>query len=112
MSKIFYDHLIKIEEVTTELDGYEMTIEEKDEIISIIDETFHNRTIDVILSNLPKEHHETFLTMLHDSPHRPELLDFLKEKSTKDIEEEIKKAAEITKKEILTEIKKSKLKNR
>jgi len=77
MAKIFYDYLIKIEEITVELEGYEMTVEEKEEFITLIDETLHNHTLNVILSNLPQERHEDFLSLFYEAPHRPELLDFL-----------------------------------
>lgn len=109
MSKIFYDHLIKIEEVTIELDNYELTIEEKEEFISLIDETLHNHTLEVILTSIPKNLHEDFLSMFHQAPHKLELLYFLK-KEAPDIEEKIKKNSEIIKKEILSQIKRSKKK--
>lgn len=107
MSKIFYDHLIKIEEVTIELDNYELTIEEKSEFISLIDETLHNHTLEVILTSISKNLREDFLSMFHQAPHKLELLDFLK-KEAPDIEEKIKNCAEKIKKNILVEIKKSK----
>jgi len=110
MAKIFYDHLIKIEEVTVELDNYELTLEEREEFISLIDETLHNHTLNVILSHLPQQHHENFLSMFHKEPHKPELLDFLKKETLVDIEEKIRGEAEIVKKEILAEIKKAKRK--
>lgn len=110
MAKIFYDHLIKIEEVTVELEGYELTIEEKEEFVSLIDETLHNHTLNVILSSLPQERHENFLSLFHQAPHRPELLDFLKKEVQIDIEEKIKEEAAKIKKELLAEIQKSKKK--
>jgi len=110
MAKIFYDHLIKIEEVTAELDNYELTVEEKEEYISLIDETLHNHTLNVILSHLPKQHHKNFLSMFYQGPHRSELLDFLKKETLVDIEEKISEEAGKVKKEILAEIKKAKRK--
>lgn len=110
MTKIFYDHLIKIEEVTVELDNYELTLEEREEFVSLIDEILHHHTINVILSHLPKHHHETFLSMFHKEPHNLELLDFLKKETLVNIEEKIKNEAEKVKKEILAEIKKAKRK--
>ena len=110
MAKIFYDHLIKIEEVTVELEGYELTIEEKEEFITLIDETLHNHTLNIILSSLPQDRHENFLSLFHEAPYRPELLDMLKKEAQEDIEEKIKEEAAKIKKELLAEIKKSKKK--
>jgi hypothetical protein len=110
MPKIFYDYLIRIEEITAELDGQELEITEKEEIINLIDDTFHHHTLNLILSRLPKEHHEHFLTCFHEAPHDPKLLCFLKETVADDIEELIRAEAEKIKKEILKDIKKSRRK--
>lgn len=110
MSKIFYDYLIKIEEVLVELDGQELQVEERTELINLIDDTFHHHTLSLILSHLPTEHHEKFLARFHDSPQDPELLNFLKETITDDVEELIRKEAEKIKKEILKDIKRSRRK--
>ncbi len=110
MTKIFYDHLINIEEVIIELDQNDISIEERSEFISIIDETLHHHILDTILSNLPFEHHENFLTKFHKAPHDPDLIIYLKQVSGPDIEEKIKTKANEVKKEIISEIKKSKKK--
>lgn len=107
MSKIFYDHLINIEEITIELDQNEISIEERSEFISIIDETLHHHVLDIILSNLPFEHHENFLIKFHKAPHDPDLLIYLRQVSGIDIEEKIKSKTNAVKKDILSEIKKS-----
>lgn len=110
MSKVFYDHLIKIEEVVMEFDGQEIAIEEREELIGLIDQTIHHHTLVLILDHLPREHHETFLTRFHQTPHDPKLLLFLKENVSIDIEETIRTKAQQIKKEILQEIKKSRKK--
>ncbi|MGI5826253.1 MAG: hypothetical protein ACOX50_02470 [Patescibacteria group bacterium] len=107
MSKVFYDHLLNIEEVLSELENYEIEVEEREEIHIIIDETFYHQTIDIILTYLPPEHHQSFLDRFNQSPHDEELLTFLKEQIENDIEEEIKKQAAKIKKEILAAIKKT-----
>lgn len=107
MSKIFYDHFLNIKEIVDELDNYELEIEEKEELTAIIDETFHHYTLDIILTNLPQERHQEFLSKFHQSPHNSQLLDFLKEVAETDIEEAIKAEAEKIKKEIFEEIRKS-----
>ncbi len=110
MTKIFYDSLIKIEEVYAEFDEFEMEDEEKNEFLSLIDETFHNRTLDVILSNLPAVKHNAFLESFQKEPFNMELLNFLKREIKDDIEEIIQKEAQKIKKEILLEIKRAKKK--
>lgn len=108
MAKIFYDHLVEIEEVFIELDKFELTKEEKEEFVALIDETLHQQLLNVILSNLPTELQEMFLDQFYKAPYRPELLDFVKEKATIDIEKTIREEALKIKKEILADIKRSK----
>lgn len=112
MSEVFYYHLINIEEVITELDMHEIESEEKEELLGLIDQTFHHHILQLILDYLPKEYHETFLTHFHHAPYDPELLIFIKERVVIDIEAVIKTKADQTKKEILAVIKKSKRKKR
>ncbi len=107
MSKIFYDHLIVIEEITTVLDGKSITAEARQEVLSYADQTLHHHVLDVILTHLPKEHHETFLTRFHQAPHDESLLTFLKEKITVDIEKEILSEVQKVKKEIVALIEKT-----
>ena len=107
MSKIFYDHLINIEEIVLELDGYELTFEEKDEFINLIDGTLHHHTLQVILDLLPQEHHQDFLDQFYQAPHDQNLITYLKEKITDEIEKRIEEKAVEIKKEILLEIKKT-----
>lgn len=104
MTKIFYDHLTRICEVTDELNRHKISVEEREELIALVDENIHQRMLDVILKNLPKEKHEDFLIKFHHKPHDPNLLDYLV-KEIKDIEKIILGEAEKIKKEILKEIK-------
>lgn len=104
MTKIFYDHLVLREEISAELDGYELTVDEREEIERLADETLHHEVLNVILEKLPESKHKKFLTHFHKNPSDPELLVELK-KDIGDIEEEIQKIAAQVKKEILAEIK-------
>jgi radical SAM superfamily enzyme len=106
MAKLFYDHLIKIEEVSEELGKYRLTAVEREEILNTIDEHIHHRVLDVILQKLPREKHEVFLHQLHDGPQKLELLEELK-KEIKDLEKLIGQEGEKIKKEILAEIKRA-----
>jgi hypothetical protein len=106
MAQLFYDHLIKIKEISEELGKYRLTAVEQEEILNTLDEHVHHRVLDVILQKLPKEKHEVFLHKLHDKPHQLELLEELK-KDVKDIEKLISQEGEKIKKEILAEIKRA-----
>ncbi len=103
----FYDHLIVLEEVTSELDAYDLPSDEREEILGLINHTTHQHILNVILNHLPQEHHGNFLTNFQSSPADPELLAFLKKEIKADIESEIRIQAKKIKAEILSEIKKS-----
>ncbi|MBI4137514.1 hypothetical protein HY469_05635 [Candidatus Roizmanbacteria bacterium] len=89
MSKLFYDHLIKIEEIMVVLDEYHIPDGDRDEILSVIDETIHHHVLDVIFTHLPEEHHQEFMGQLVLAPHSPKLLDYIQQKTNLDIEQEI-----------------------
>lgn len=108
MSKIFYDHLVVVEEITAKLDKFDLDAVSRQELILLIDETLHQEIINLILTHLPPEHHEDFLNKFYHNPNDEGLLDFLKTHSGKDIEKLIKEEAKKVKKEILLEIRRSK----
>lgn len=101
MSKIFYDHLIILTEVETEIKSMAETEEERHELWQIVDEIIHHRVLSCIMDKLPQEHHEEFLEKFHKAPHDETLLDYLKERIEEDIEVFIKKEINILEKEIL-----------
>jgi hypothetical protein len=109
MTKIFYDHLIIIEEVVAVLDTHDLTSTQKQEFLDLIDQTMHQDILNTILTLLPREHHETFLAKFHASPGDHLLMTFLKEHSPADMEKEILKSALKVKKQILKEIEQSKI---
>ena len=108
MSKIFYDHLILIEEITSQFNH--LDVDQRQELEELVDQTFHHHVLDVILTNFPKEHHKDFLTRFHVAPHDEALMSYLEECIDTDIKAEIQKVAQKLKKDLLSEIKKSKLK--
>ena len=103
----FYDSLVILDEVISELDAYDLPEEERAEIMGLIHHPTHHHILNVILNHLPQEHHESFLTRFQSTPHDPELLAFLKKEIKADIESEIRIQAKKIKAEILAEIKKS-----
>ncbi len=108
MSIIFYDYLIVLDEVESEIKATAKTREEKEELWQIVDETLHHRIMDVILSRLPRESHEEFLEKFTQSPHDRQLISYLREKIKDDVEVIIHEEIAKLKKEILSEIRKKK----
>src|SRR3989344_6046281 len=104
MSKIFYDHLLILEEVNLFIKRTAQTEEEREELWGLVDEIIHHKVFDVILGKLPREHHEEFLEKFHASPHDESLIDYLKEKIGQNIEELIKQEIGSLGEEILREI--------
>ncbi|TSC87820.1 MAG: Uncharacterized protein G01um101416_345 [Microgenomates group bacterium Gr01-1014_16] len=100
----FYDKLILIDEITSELGESE----DREELITIINQTFHHHVLDIILTHLPHHHHEEFLHLYHQTPHDEALLDYINQRIDKDIKAEIQSLAQKLKSEILSDIRKSK----
>ena len=107
MNRKFYDNLIIRQDLIAELDLHALDPEECDELIEIIDQTFHHHILDLILTHLPRERHEEFLIQFYSAPHNPELLNYLKS-HVSDIEDKITTHASQIKSEILSDIRKSK----
>jgi hypothetical protein len=108
MTKLFYDHLIIIEEVTEVLVTHQLTQRECQEILELVDRAMHSEILNTIFKHLPKPHHEMFLVHLHAAPHDRKILEFIKEKSAVDIEKEILKTANAVKKKVIKEIESAK----
>lgn len=88
MSKLFYDHLVKFEQIEIELKKYELEGSDKEEMERLIDEQVHYRVMTCVLTHLPRHHHTEFLEKFAEKPYDEKLLLFLKEK-VEDIEEKI-----------------------
>lgn len=88
MSKLFFDHLIILEEVDDKIKKSAGSQEEKEELWGLVDEMVHHKAFDVILDKLPRESHEEFLEMFHSHPHDEEMIfGYLKNKIGENIEE-------------------------
>lgn len=110
MSKIFYDHFIKLEEVEVEFDKLEMEPEEREEIEHLIEEMIHHRVMDRLLTYLPKHHHAEFLDRFHKMPYDESLIRYLDEKIEKTVKEHVEEEMEKLKREILEDLEASKKK--
>ncbi|OGY09042.1 MAG: hypothetical protein A2782_00960 [Candidatus Blackburnbacteria bacterium RIFCSPHIGHO2_01_FULL_43_15b] len=104
MSKLFYDHLIILEEVEIELGKLELDRDEKRELEELIEETLHHRVLDRVLSELPRVHHEEFLQRFAETPHDPCLIGYLNKKIEQSVEEHIQDEVKKMKKEIMADI--------
>lgn len=104
MSKLFYDHLILLDEIDSLLDKHGVDADQRHGLVALIDETLHHHTLAVILDHLPEAHHDKFLASFASAPHDPQLLTFLKERIKIDIEAAIKDQARTIKSEIIAEI--------
>lgn len=97
--KLFYDHLIVIEEITAVAGN-------DPKLLDLVDQTLQNEILDVIFTYLPREKHEEFLTKFHAAPHNMALMQYLKDNSPVNIELAILDRANKTKRKILAQVKK------
>jgi len=104
MSKIFYDHLIILEEVEAEIKDMAETSEEREELWQLVDEIIHHRVLGCIFGCLPEEHHHHFLTLFHKTPYDCELIHFVNELTEMDIEDVISGELNELQKELLLEM--------
>lgn len=109
MSKIFWDRLLTLDDLDREIRKVAKTHEEREEIWHLIDEIVHHKAMGCILDKLPRDHHEEFLTMFHNSPHDEDLLfGYLEDKIGQNVEEILKQELGSLAFELLGEVKSSK----
>ena len=107
MSKLYYDHLIVLTDLESEINDVELSFEEREELWHIVDEIIHQRILEMLLDELDEKHHEEFLEKHHETPYDEVVIVYLNEKIDDDVEELIKKEADNLQEEILQEIKRS-----
>jgi len=107
MSKLFFDHLLVLEEIEIHINRNAGSKEEKEELWNLVDGIVQTRVMEVILTKLPRQHHEEFLEKFSNFPHDERLMDYLKEKAG-DMEEEIKKEVKLLEEEFTGRKKKKK----
>lgn len=106
--KLFYDHLILIEDIFIEIDKLSISSSEKLSAKKLSDEYVHHHVLIYILETLPKTHHEEFLTKFYKAPFDLDHLRFLEEKTQRDVYIDLVVLGKKLKKELLKEIKKHK----
>ncbi len=104
MSKIFYENFVVLEKIEEFIESSSMSNDEKEELWKIVNEIVHHRVMGCVLENLPREHHDEFLTKAKDSPHDTTLIDYLEEKTGNKISEKIKEEIAAIEEEILKDI--------
>lgn len=106
MSKLFYDHLLVLEEVEVEIKKTASSKEEKEELWGLVDGIVTHKVIGKVLDKLPRENHEEFLEIFHKCPHDEEVIfGYLRKKTHKDIEKELQRELENISSDILRELK-------
>jgi hypothetical protein len=106
MSKLFYDHLIYLEEVEVEIKKTASSKEEREELWGLVDEIVTHKVLGKVLDKLPRAHHEEFLTLFHKCPHdQITIFGYLKSKVGESIEKELQKELKSVSSEILQELK-------
>lgn len=119
MSKIFFDHLIEVEEIKIYIDGIVEDHDEKEDLWNLIDEFINYNMISSILTALDEESHDEFVTMFLDKPYDLEITKYLDSKLpvplcilAKDIEKKmLNELSEILKADLKSKSKKKRLKS-
>ena len=64
MKKYFYSHIVDIESIIGELDGLDLSENERTHLITLFDSSIHHAVLDAILSELSGEDKKLFLRHL------------------------------------------------
>jgi hypothetical protein len=90
MSKLFFDQLVVLDDVESEIKKTAKTPEEREELWGLVDEIVHHRVLDCVFDRLPKKSHQEFLEKYHSAPFDEELVGYLKKEIGENVEEIIK----------------------
>lgn len=104
--KHFYSHLIEFESLQIELNEMRLSAEEREHLLSLAQSNLHHTVLDAILSELSEDDKKMFLTHVASEDHG-KTWEFLFKKID-NIEEKIKKAADLLKQELHKDIKEAK----
>ncbi|MBI1871859.1 hypothetical protein HYS10_00380 [Candidatus Collierbacteria bacterium] len=94
MSIIFYDHLVNKTEVLDAIEKMDAPDNHKGKLKQLVDDIIHQGLIEFILQKLHPHHHHTFLTRVNDFPYDPEIIAYLRDHISEDIEKEIRAEAD------------------
>lgn len=100
MSILFFDKLIVLNKLEKKIKKMSSTSEEKQEFYQLVEEIIHHKIIGCCLNNLPKSNHGEFLEMFHGAPYDEKLLEYLDEKTKKDMKKIIKNEIKVLTKDL------------
>jgi len=106
MTKVFYDHLILIEDIIEVISTLNISDSEKQTAQKLADSIIHHKVLILLLDNLPKDHHEDFLKRFYRAPYDLAHLKYLEEKTQRDISMDLVILGQQIKREIISDIKK------
>jgi len=104
VSKLFYDHLISLEQIEVVIKQSTSSKEEQEELWQLVEDIVHHKVMHVILDSLPREHHNEFLEEFSKAPHDEIHIHFLNDKSGENIEEKIRSELSQMEEELLREL--------
>lgn len=90
MSILFFDRLIVLNKLEKKIKKISSTSEEKQEFFQYVEEIIHHKVIGCCLDNLPSDFHSEFLEKFHSAPYDEKLLEYLDEKTKKNMKKVIK----------------------
>lgn len=94
MSILFYDHLIKKEPIILLLEQSEDPENRKAKARQLIDDIIHHELLNFILDRLEEPKHHTFLSLIEQRPYDPEIIAYLQDHISPQIEAEIERFAD------------------
>lgn len=90
---LFYDHLVDKTEINIYLDKFDAPDNHKGKIRQLVDDILHQGLLEFILQKLHPHQHTTFLDRFHAAPFDPELLEYLQDHASEDIDKELRTEA-------------------
>jgi hypothetical protein len=104
MSKPFFAEIVTLAEFETHFQEREVSAEELLDLLREVEELLHAKTLDLILEELPEEHHGDFLGVFHQEQDNVSHWIFLEERSPS-IKERVLAKLEEFKRYLLEELK-------
>lgn len=102
MSKVYFDHLLKLDEIENFIKTKANSLDEKEELWGLVDEIVHHKALDFVLTRLDRKKHEEFIEIFHKCPHDEVLIfGYLKKNANPNIENLMKKELEKITSEIM-----------
>ena len=91
---LFYDHLVDKTEALLLIEKLSQPENHKGKLKQLVDDIIHQGLVEFILQKLHPHQHHAFLSRLESAPYDPELIDYLKDHISPEIEKELSIQAE------------------